>query len=240
MNLSKVISILLLLAFSVPFTYANSWVKYYSKAYNLNVRSNPSINWKIIWELKKGYTVTEVRKTKSGWKKIILNNWTVWYARDKYLALNENNANKLLWKNWIVNARTVFVRSEPNFNSRAYAIVKKWEKLNILSENIINDYFIKVQVISWKYKGRIWFIGKKYLDVLASTDFYINNNVPKSNNLMINLNYGLKSYKTIDISDDINKTLENIFNVDNNISSNKTEEIDINNIMNDLFNNLPN
>lgn len=116
-----------------------------SKTDNLNIRKSNSTNSTVLGKLNKGKTATYIQQ-KNGWVKIKTSSITGWVSAT-YVTVSTKkattakpkitNAKKNLY--FVVTAKSLSVRSEPNSKSKLLAYVKKNESL-LISRIASNDW----------------------------------------------------------------------------------------------------
>jgi len=130
---------------------------------NLNLRINWNHKSTIIKVLSKWEILSISETLNNGWKKVITDNWTIWYVNWKFLSEIEPYYEKTQWSIYEVDVNSAFVRWD-NFK-KIQAVLRLWDKLEVLDEKIIKWIWIKVRIIESKYTQsyvwREWYISKK-------------------------------------------------------------------------------
>lgn len=174
--MKKILWMLLVVLAFIWFTY---WEYGVVIPYWLNVREWASNESKVLWVIKKWESVEILETDKYWWKKIKSTWWLEWYVYWKHLTIttqkeelslqNNNSQNvsyskvELTWNEYEVKTFRANVRSINN-NQKIIAILRTWDKVVSLSDELVQNVWIKVRIVSAvdsKYIWREWYISKK-------------------------------------------------------------------------------
>ncbi len=174
--------------------------------------------------------------------KVKMTDNTYWYILKILLA--DNSTNKYaIWDNYWKTSSNTILFDKPEVNASKKFTIYKWMVFKILHVNYINDNYIKVKILSWKYQNKVWYINKNYVS-LYTIEWYknevatfIEKNTPKNKKI-------LTSKKTKEVNLELNSAKEQDSVAPSTSTTTKTstwtnnlnEEDDFMNSLNSIFN----
>ena len=83
---------------------------------------------------------------------------------------NQNNISfEVSWNSWTMKSMTL-LRMKPLPNSNPIWVLFKWVKFGLLVPNYINNDWIRIKVLDWKNKQKVWYIRKNAVNFECSSN----------------------------------------------------------------------
>lgn len=141
----------------------NVELKVNTKESNLNVRTGPSTNFKIIGKLKKGATVKATEKV-DGWYKINYNGQLGYISGDYVKVVNSstNNGEVSATGTMRVTASSLRIRKGEGTNTATIGYLDRGEEVKVLAKT--NNGWIKIE----SKKGVVGYCSAKYLEEVST------------------------------------------------------------------------